>query len=242
MPKKYSVDAPPGFKACRRCETTKPVSEFSPNRVIKDGYSTYCRPCAVDRQREWSNANRERHLAQRAARHIANREREQARKKAWRQANPDKVRAAKRRWARQNPEKIRASYDGYRERHLDTIKVRERNRAAQRRAANPSYCAGAVKRWFKANNSKAREYVYRRRALIAGATIETVSYAAILARDGPVCGICGGAVDRADLSFDHIIPLSKRGPHVEWNIQVAHKVCNSRKGAKLKPGQLDLPI
>lgn len=242
MPKKYSVDAPAGFKACRRCETTKPVSEFSPNRVIKDGYSTYCRPCAANRQREWVNANREHHLAQRAARHVANREAEQARKKAWRRANPDKVRAAKRRWARANPEKIQASNDGYRDRHLEQIKARERDRSARRRTIDPSYCAAAVKRWFKANNAKAREYVYRRRALIAGATVAPVSYAAVLARDGLVCGICGGAMERSELSFDHIIPLSKQGPHVEWNLQVAHKVCNSRKGAKLKLGQMALPL
>jgi 5-methylcytosine-specific restriction endonuclease McrA len=232
MPKKYSVDAPPGFKACRRCETTKPVSEFSPNRVIKDGYSTYCRPCAVDRQREWANANREHHLAQRAARHVTNREAEQARKKAWRQANPDKVRAAKRRWARENPARIQAGYHGYRARNLDQIKARERDRSAQRRAADPNYCADAVRRWSKMNNAKVREYVYRRRAIIAGATVGPVSYAAILARDGLVCGICGGAVERAELSFDHVIPLSKQGPRTESNIQVAHKVCNSRKGAK----------
>jgi hypothetical protein len=34
-------------------------------------------------------------------------------------------------------------------------------------------------------------------------------------------------------TMDHVIPLSKGGPHIEENIRPAHAVCNLRKGARL---------
>jgi 5-methylcytosine-specific restriction endonuclease McrA len=71
--------------------------------------------------------------------------------------------------------------------------------------------------------------------------VERVDFKAIIARDRWTCGLCGGKVKPADLNIDHIIPLSKNGPHAYWNLQVAHEVCNKRKGNKLI-GQPRLPI
>lgn len=34
-------------KQCFRCKATKPVSEFYANSVIKDGFSSYCKPCHI---------------------------------------------------------------------------------------------------------------------------------------------------------------------------------------------------
>ena|SRR5438445_2833522 len=48
--------------------------------------------------------------------------------------------------------------------------------------------------------------------------------------DGYNCHICGGVVAPSDVHFDHVIPLSRSGPHSEDNIKVAHSVCNLRKG------------
>jgi 5-methylcytosine-specific restriction endonuclease McrA len=33
-----------------------------------------------------------------------------------------------------------------------------------------------------------------------------------------------------DFTIDHIVPVSKRGPHLFHNLQLAHGACNSRKG------------
>lgn len=47
-----------------------------------------------------------------------------------------------------------------------------------------------------------------------------------------VCGICGGVIDNFhDMHLDHIIPLSKGGTTEPLNIQLAHAICNERKGA-----------
>jgi len=66
-------------------------------------------------------------------------------------------------------------------------------------------------------------------------------------RDGDKCWICGGYVDWNDYvmrgdtfiagnqypSIDHIIPLSKNGMHSWDNVALAHRICNSKKQAKI---------
>lgn len=60
----------------------------------------------------------------------------------------------------------------------------------------------------------------------------------IYQRDGWLCGICGGPVERGLLvpspgapTLDHIVPLAHGGRHIESNVQLAHFICNTRKGA-----------
>lgn len=55
-----------------------------------------------------------------------------------------------------------------------------------------------------------------------------------------VCGICGGLVDPTlsgldeyGPTVDHIIPIAKGGPDLRHNVQLAHRVCNLRKGARI---------
>lgn len=63
-------------------------------------------------------------------------------------------------------------------------------------------------------------------------------------RSGGVCAICGGVCDWNNFhvidgtfiadnnypSIDHIIPLSKGGKHKWSNVQLAHRICNTKKG------------
>lgn len=74
---------------------------------------------------------------------------------------------------------------------------------------------------------------------------KSITIAAVGARDGWICGICGKYIPIADNpnsneapSLDHIIPISKGGLHSWDNIQIAHRVCNSRKSSKTISSQL----
>lgn len=63
-------------------------------------------------------------------------------------------------------------------------------------------------------------------------------------RFGGVCAICGGVCDWNNFhvidgtfiadnnypSIDHIMPLSKGGKHKWSNVQLAHRICNTKKG------------
>ena len=57
--------------------------------------------------------------------------------------------------------------------------------------------------------------------------------AAVIERDGYICQLCGGQVEPSDVHIDHIKPYSKGGQHVLGNLQVAHSLCNIRKGARV---------
>lgn len=54
--------------------------------------------------------------------------------------------------------------------------------------------------------------------------------AAVLARDGLVCGICGGNVLAGDVHLDHVHPFARGGPTTLANLRVTHAACNIRKG------------
>lgn len=53
---------------------------------------------------------------------------------------------------------------------------------------------------------------------------------AVLERDGLVCGLCGHDVDEDDVHIDHITPVTRGGRNRLDNLQVAHSLCNIRKG------------
>jgi 5-methylcytosine-specific restriction endonuclease McrA len=69
----------------------------------------------------------------------------------------------------------------------------------------------------------------------------TLSAIAIFDRDGWMCQACGvatpkhlkGSYDPCAPELDHIIPMSKQGPHIASNVQCLCRQCNSDKGAQI---------
>jgi 5-methylcytosine-specific restriction endonuclease McrA len=90
---------------------------------------------------------------------------------------------------------------------------------------------------------KGRQDSHRHRALKFGCAYDSsVTLAKLIKRDGLRCALCGEMCDPKDHSWsqysgpmypsiDHIVPMSKGGGHVWANVQVAHIICNSEKGA-----------
>ena len=55
-------------------------------------------------------------------------------------------------------------------------------------------------------------------------------FAALIERDGPVCGICKNSFELTDdIHIDHIRPVSKGGTSDFSNLQLAHAFCNVSK-------------
>ena len=78
-----------------------------------------------------------------------------------------------------------------------------------------------------------------RRARKRESFVEPVTVAALVERDGEVCGICGESLDLSltyphpkSVTLDHITPLVRGGLHSLLNCQLAHFRCNSAKGAR----------
>ncbi len=74
--------------------------------------------------------------------------------------------------------------------------------------------------------------VRRSRAKANGGWDDDVTMKALLARDGEECSLCGRQVITGLPWIDHIVPLSKGGSHTWDNVQVAHHICNARKGVR----------
>lgn len=70
------------WKKCARCKLEKDVSEFGIKTGARDGLNSWCRPCAMEKRREYRKRGGQRAL--------------------------DQERAAQRRWKKRNPERVKA--------------------------------------------------------------------------------------------------------------------------------------
>ena len=98
-------------------------------------------------------------------------------------------------------------------------------------------CTGISKTKFCSRDCLKKTCKRRRRAMVKGVGYKTLRYSVIAERDKWTCQLCGEPIDRTakvphplSPTLDHIIPLSVGGEHCEENSQMAHFICNSRKG------------
>lgn len=92
----------------------------------------------------------------------------------------------------------------------------------------------------KHRNLYVRAFQRLRKERIAANGFENIDPTVVFERDGWSCRICGDPVKRGcphldplAPTIDHIIPVSKGGPHTMANVQCAHRVCNTRKNNKV---------
>ena len=79
---------------------------------------------------------------------------------------------------------------------------------------------------------------HRKRARHYGVDYEPIQRRYIYERDNGTCHLCGKKVkksysrtgyDPMGPTLDHIIPISKGGPHLKSNVALAHHICNTLK-------------
>lgn len=143
--------------------------------------------------------------------YVANRERAVATNRLWAAANPERVQVIKLRWQEAHGQAHSARY--YQE-HRDELRARS--------AA-----------WKRANMAKVSDARRDRRAKRRAVFVEVVRRDRLAKRDGMNCALCGELTTKQNWSVDHIIPISKGGEHSYANTQLAHRLCNARKGAKV---------
>lgn len=206
-------------KPCVVCGQLKRLEDYHKDTNRLDGHCSKCKECACKDSRIWrvSHLDRERENNRRWN-HI-NRDRKNARARVWEAANSEKLAAQRR---------IRCA--------LFPQRYRDNNK--RWRLAHPDTCNDASRAWQKANPIKHAQYQEKRRAAKAGAKLGQTDFALIMKRDKRTCHICGTKVTKNTVSFDHLVPLSKGGPHTIENLRVAHRRCNSRRGAGRIPAQL----
>jgi 5-methylcytosine-specific restriction endonuclease McrA len=112
----------------------------------------------------------------------------------------------------------------------------ERSVSRARERAAPGYAERArarSRRHHARHPETTRDSVRRRRARLRNAYVANVKEREIYERDGGVCGICGNPVAKGAISMDHVVPLHHGGTHEPSNVQLAHRRCNSGKGATM---------
>lgn len=181
-----------------------------------------CPSCTKAYMQAWRARNQERLKAYNAAWYQENQKPNNAaryakyrdsyieRSRAAYQANPERAHEQARKWRVRNRDHLRA-YEAERYRR-DGTRMRLRNAL-----------------WRKRNPERRAQNEARRRGRMHENGHERIDYQMIIERDQSICHICGLLVQADDLSFDHVIPLVKGGPHTMENIRVAHLVCNLRK-------------
>lgn len=107
-------------------------------------------------------------------------------------------------------------------------------------AANIDKQKEAIAKWHQENPDRVKAIAQKRRAAKLSVLFEDISPQGIFERDRWVCQLCEEAVnpslpgnDRLGPTLDHIIPLARGGSHTRENVQLAHWICNIRKGAKV---------
>ena len=156
------------------------------------------------------------------------------RKQEWAEKNREKRRESNRKWERKNKDKIKERKRNYRIEYRQRPEVKE---ATRRRKQRPEY--------KEKQRAYQREYLQRPEVKDRRRVTENERYhrmggrghqrhfAALLQRDGPICGICKGHLEPTDdIHVDHIQPISKGGTSDFSNLQLAHAFCNVSKHAK----------
>lgn len=139
------------------------------------------------------------------------------------------VAATRAEWRKENPPPSTATW---REAQCVCGKVFQANKQRSR------YCSRECN---QANRNKANwPHGVARQMRMRAAFVEKFDRIEIFERDGWICQLCDGPVDRlaawpdqSMASLDHIIPISRGGKHSRANAQTSHLGCNVRKGAKV---------
>lgn len=92
------------MKLCRKCSTEKSIDDFHKNKGSKDGLTSVCKPCAIEKARKWYAENKEYATLAMGEYRDANKEKEIERARQWAIKNREKSQAIKAAWKKRNPE------------------------------------------------------------------------------------------------------------------------------------------
>jgi len=124
-----------------------------------------------------------------------------------------------RRWRRANPDLAQRS-------HLESYVKRDRAQLAER-----------ARQWALNNLERKRAHRRKnnqqRRAVKRDAPCEAVEAIVVWERDGGRCHVCSDEVSFYAMQIDHVVPLSRGGPHTYANVKAAHADCNNWKNGRL---------
>lgn len=156
--------------------------------------------------------------------------------KEWQKKHPEKCVAATKAWRHKNAEYVAAKRREYQTKHRKRINANhvEFMRTHPKSAEN---CRRLAREWRAANLELSRAYARHRKAKLKGNSQTDwrgiVPFMNRLRKKKVVyCYYCGTKLKGRDAHVDHVVPISKGGPHAVSNFCVACPTCNIKKKDK----------
>lgn len=178
------------------------------------------------KRRVYYAKNKERIIAKEKVRRESKRDEILAKKRASYLANREKHNASARRYQLQHPEVHKRANATYRKNNLDKIRLHNKEKARQFRRDHRERA-----------NLICLHHNNRRRALKLGSQVNPDDIRAWMkeVRSKPFmrCHWCGTKVHGRQIHFDHVIALTKGGPHTIGNLCCSCGDCNRHKSSKL---------
>lgn len=218
---------PDALFPCSMCHALKPLIAFNKDKKNKDrdGHSHQCKACINARSKRYYARKKATRRVQIAAWKIANPEKVLAYDRKFKSLHKDEIHA--RRAAKQaiTNAKERAKYRlNPAPTILRTTKYHREHPDLHNRWSNA---------WHRKHPELARARCLRRAAKKKALAINDLSAAQIvelIAAKNSRCDYCGRKTKR--LEVEHITPVTKGGNHTLWNVTVACRSCNAKKGTK----------
>ena len=214
------------YQICRVCKESKPLSEFYRDKTRKLGRDSICKKCKAIKNVQYREEHKE-EIAKYQEDH-----KEEAKK--YREEHKEEIGERDKQYREDHKEEIPEYQKKYREEH------KEEN--AKYREDHKEQISAREKKYRQSEKGKllGRYHSQRRRARKAeaegdGPTPE--DFERIIKNQRGKCNMCCKRFCKSrPATIDHVIPLSKGGPHTSSNIQALCGSCNSRKKAKILKG------
>lgn len=215
-------------KNCNKCKRDRAMDCFYRNNQRADGRTGVCRDCMTVMRKAWDKRYNQTPKARAASKRYYHSEKGQAAKRAYRKtytmtdAQREKYRVAGR--AHEKDPRYKAR--------------RKRYEASPKGKAMKARLDKRYARTDKGRFSKRKVEIKRKHQIkSANCTITRDQWLAIKAAFKNRCAYCHQTFQR--LEMDHVIPLSKLGPHSAENIVPACRKCNASKGNRLFPSAIN---
>lgn len=196
-------------KFCHKCQTLKPVGQFSRNKTKKDGYATQCKTCCAEYSKEYTREHKDEKKEYDIQYYIDHKEeRRQYRGEYYRKNKETSVNKTTQ-YQREHPIQKAIYRKRYNQTHTAQIRAYNHARRGLENNAEGTHTAQETKNLF-----------YEQRGICFWCDTQLINP---FTRDG----------EGKKAHLDHVIPLVRGGSNWISNLRWTCQFCNHSKGYKL---------